>query len=71
MQDSGINITMEEIEHAVSILGEDNLVLYYQINPKDENTYMHYFEDSFRYFPSNFDNISLTVKKLPRDLLIF
>lgn len=31
--------------------------LYYQINPKDERTYMHYFEESFRYFPSNFDNL--------------
>jgi intraflagellar transport protein 88 len=33
--------------------------LYYQINPKDENTYMHYFEDSYRYFPSNFDNLTV------------
>jgi intraflagellar transport protein 88 len=33
--------------------------LYYQINPKDENNYMHYFEDSFRYFPSNFDNLTV------------
>jgi intraflagellar transport protein 88 len=33
--------------------------LYYQINPKDEKTYMHYFEDSYRYFPSNFDNLTV------------
>ena len=33
--------------------------LYYQINPKDENNYMHYFEDSYRYFPSNFDNLTV------------
>ena len=33
--------------------------LYYQINPKDENNYMNYFEDSFRYFPSNFDNLTV------------
>ena len=33
--------------------------LYYQINPKDEKTYLHYFEDSFRYFPSNFDNLTV------------
>ena len=33
--------------------------LYYQINPKDESTYMHYFEDSYRYFPSNFDNLTV------------
>ena len=33
--------------------------LYYQINPKDETNYMHYFEDSYRYFPSNFDNLTV------------
>lgn len=33
--------------------------LYYQNNPKDERTYMHYFEDSYRYFPSNFDNLTV------------
>ena len=33
--------------------------LYYQINPKDERTYMHYFEDSYRYFPSKFDNLTV------------
>ena len=33
--------------------------LYYQINPKDERNYMHYFEESYQYFPSNFDNLTV------------
>ena len=33
--------------------------LFYQINPKNEKKYMHHFEDSFRYYPSNFDNLTV------------
>lgn len=31
--------------------------LYYLINPKDERNYMFYFEESYKYNPSNIDNL--------------
>ena len=33
--------------------------LYYQKNPQDVKTYMHYFEESYRYFPSNFETLTI------------
>ena len=32
--------------------------LFYQMNPENEKKYIHYFEDCFRYYPSNFDNLT-------------